>query len=157
MKNSVYVLDTREKPQYRWTFEDYLKEGECTEIKKVDTGDYTVAGYESFISIDRKKSLDELLGDLFKDKERFKRELDRAKEIENFYLLCEFGYNDILRGSKYSKITPAFFLSVVNEIEMLYKNVRFHFAGSAKNAEYIGYRILSSAIRVKTGGFRWGN
>ena len=155
MKSSVYILDTRENPAYRWTFEEYLKDGECTEIKKVDTGDYTIAGLEDVISIDRKKSLDEVIGDLFKDKARFTRELDRAKGIESFYIICEFGYTDVLRGSRYSKITPAYLLSVITEIEYKYPNVRFHFAGSAKNAEYVAYRILSSFIRIKNGEYRW--
>lgn len=155
MKNNVFILDTREKPEYRWTFEEHLKEGECIEIKKVDTGDYTVAGFENVISIDRKKSFDELIGDLFKDKARFKRELKRAKELNFFYIVCEFGYNDIMRGSKYSKITPSFFLSVIAELELMYPNLRFHFAGSAKNAEYISYKILSCVCRIKSGGFRW--
>lgn len=152
---TIYILDTREKPNYRWSFSEYLAEDETTEIKKVDTGDYTIAGLENYISIDRKKSVDELVNDFFSDKDRFKRELERAKEIEHFFIVCEFGYNELFKGSRYSKVSPAFLLSVINEVEFHYKNIAFIMAGSAKNAEFLSYRILKTAQRLVGGKKRW--
>ena len=145
------ICDTRDKAEYRWTFSELLKENEAAEARKLDTGDYSIEGLEAFISIDRKKSVNEVIANISNrtDRIRFRKELDRAKDLEYFYIMCEFGISDIMRGSRYSKVSPSYILSALSGIELSYPNLRIHYAGSDKNAEILTYRILSRAAGLK--------
>lgn len=79
------IIDTREKNPFLLEFYGY-------EIihKKLDTGDYSVLGFEDFISIDRKASVSELVSNLFYQWKRFKKEMERASKITRFFLVLEF-------------------------------------------------------------------
>lgn len=66
--------------------------------------------------IERKMNLDELAGNLSRDRDRFKREFERATEAGAIvYLVCENGsWERILAGSYRSRMNPtAFFNSLV--------------------------------------------
>jgi DNA excision repair protein ERCC-4 len=90
MNDLIIVKDTREKKP--WDFGFY---GVEQTVKKVDTGDYTLVGYEDRITIDRKQSIAELYQNLFKQYSRFKREMERMRDMES-YIVCEFPYSDVL-------------------------------------------------------------
>lgn len=65
-----------------------------TERYKLDVGDYSIKGQETEVFIERKSSAD-LYGTLFQGRERFERELERAKNYEYKYLVIEdtpFGF-----------------------------------------------------------------
>lgn len=80
----IIIRDTREKKGY-WTFA-----GKRCRSQKLDTGDYTIAGYEDILSIDRKKTATELSQNVGRDWDRFKRELIRMQKIKHSYIVCEF-------------------------------------------------------------------
>jgi hypothetical protein len=86
----IIIADTREKKP--WNFGFFGME-QIT--KKVETGDYTVQGFEDKISVDRKQNVSELYQNLFKEYPRFKREMERMEGMEA-YILCEFPYSHIL-------------------------------------------------------------
>jgi len=145
------ICDTRDKPEYRWTFDEMLKDGEEIDVRKLDTGDYSIEGLEDFISIDRKKSVNEIISNISgaTDRIRFRKELDRAKGIAHFFIMCEFSIDDVLKGSKFSKVSPSYILSALAGMELTYPNLSVHYAGSSKNAEILTYRILSRAAGLK--------
>lgn len=75
----VVVIDTREQLPYN--FPSCL----CHR-NTLSTGDYTVLGHENSFVIER-KSINDLLGCIFTD--RFEREMERAANIQRFYLVIE--------------------------------------------------------------------
>lgn len=61
---------------------------------KLDVGDYSIQGMEAEVFIERKSAAD-MYGTLFQGRERFERELERAKDHKHKYLVIEstpFGF-----------------------------------------------------------------
>ncbi len=94
------IRDTREKEGV-WDFYD----SEII-VRKLDTGDYSLAEYEDKVCIERKKSTSEIATNLGKDFARFSRELERMKSFPFAYLICEFTLQDVLSFPKGSGISP---------------------------------------------------
>ena len=60
---------------------------------------------ENLVAIER-KTLDDLVGCLTRNRERFERELHRGRALEYFALVIEASLSDILRGRYRSQMTP---------------------------------------------------
>ncbi len=71
----------------------------------LDTGDYSLAGCEHVVRIER-KSLDDLLGCVGRDRERFDREVQRLLAYPVRVLLVESTWGEIELGQWRSKVTP---------------------------------------------------
>lgn len=80
----VIITDTRE--QLNLDFSKF-KDVEVVR-KKLDTGDYSVSGYENRLCIERKATND-LVSTLISNHQRFLRELERMKSYEERYILVE--------------------------------------------------------------------
>jgi ERCC4-type nuclease len=96
------ICDTREKHPYSFTdkFGNYL---EC-EHRKLNTGDYSIEGYEDLLCIERKESVTELAGNCVA--KRFIRELERMQSYKYKYLILEFSLNDILEYPRNLRLPP---------------------------------------------------
>lgn len=96
------LIDTREKHPYNFTdrFGDFI---DCRHIK-LDTGDYSVAGLEHLLCIERKESVTELAGNC--TAKRFIRELERMSEYKYRYIILEFNLSDIKGYPKNLKLPP---------------------------------------------------
>lgn len=80
----VIITDTRETLGL-----DFSKFKDVEVIrKKLDTGDYSVVGYENSLCIER-KSINDTVGTLISNHMRFLRELDRMKSYKEKYILIE--------------------------------------------------------------------
>lgn len=88
------IRDTREKEGKGWSFAFY----DCEVVKsKLDTGDYSLEGLENSLCIERKRSSGEIAGNLTKAKKpAFFNELDRMKDFDNAYFICEFPLNILM-------------------------------------------------------------
>ena len=95
------LMDTREKDGWQKLFQTPCVRG------TLQVGDYSVAGLESLISIER-KSLSDLLGSLTAGRERFEREMKLGRHLAKFYLLIECNVSDLLVNDfgSLSKATP---------------------------------------------------
>lgn len=80
--NQKIIVDTREQNPL-WTT-DAIQQ-------KLDVGDYSIEGYHDKIAIER-KSLPDLYGTLGKGHKRFKKELERARQLEYFAIVTEGSY-----------------------------------------------------------------
>lgn len=122
------IRDTREKKDCGWIFRqsEYC---DGTEIKKLDTGDYAIKGYEDFFVIERKGSITEFVQNIVEV--RFEKELQRLESVKFPFILLEFELNDIMKfpigaripkyKMKYVKIKPAFILKRLCEFQFQYK------------------------------------
>lgn len=127
----IYV-DSREKWTHDGSTDTHLsryfeKHGIKWEVKKLDCGDYMIPGGN--ISVDRKRSLDELATNLLNpnDKARFWREVRRARETGvKLVILCEHGgkiktFNDVKTWkSKFSRVTGRSLSDAIFKLYMAY-------------------------------------
>jgi len=91
------IIDTREQ---RPLTLDPLS----TTAGTLDTGDYSLVGCEHVVRIER-KSLDDLLGCVGRDRERFDREVQRLIAYPVRVLVVEASWSDIELGQWRSKVT----------------------------------------------------
>ncbi len=77
-----------------------------TESATLTTGDYSLKGLEHHVCIER-KSLDDLLGCVGRDRERFERELQRMLAYPVRVLLVESTWADIELGQWRSMLTSS--------------------------------------------------
>lgn len=136
------IVDTRE--QQPWIFDNY-----STAKRKLDTGDYSIEGLEHLLGIERKKSVSEFANNIVES--RFQDVVDRLSQLKYSFLLFEFDLKDVLIypvGSTVPKkwwnnikITPAFIMKHVMELQLIY-NIKVAFCGSSANAEKMAEHIL---------------
>lgn len=130
------VRDTREKEGKGWVFSE-TQSCAGTVTQKLDTGDYSLYGWESHISIERKGSVSELAKNL--TEERFENELIRLEEFPWRYVILEFDMKHIIefpkgsgipkRRQRYMKVSGYYLLKRITELERKYK-IQFMFCGA---------------------------
>ena len=92
------VVDSREQRPY---FADGRYDGRtCRTIKKLESGDYSLLGYENQIAIER-KSLADLYNSLTWDRERFKNEFERLRDYEFSCVMVEAPKEMVLHPPKH--------------------------------------------------------
>lgn len=84
-KKIIIVQDTREKLFLDFS---YSKKVEDVVVKKLDATDYSIQGFESRWGCER-KAMGDLVNTLIGDHDRFKREMERAKNYDEVYILVE--------------------------------------------------------------------
>lgn len=139
------IVDTREKEPWRITASTV----NSVISKKLDTGDYSIEGFEDKVCIERKRSVSEFAANV--TQKRFKNELERMRDYEYKYLIFEFGMQDVLDypvGSgipmgrwKKLKTRGPYILKCISQIQVAY-DVHVIYAGNASNAEYAATNIM---------------
>lgn len=131
LKETVYanvIVDTREKKP--WEFKDGLPSGFAVkEIKNLSLpcGDYSLEGFEGKdgIIIERKNSIEEVIGNFGKNWERFQKELDKLAEYKMPYIIIEDDLKDSFaryairdpKKGRYFILSPDFILKRICEID----------------------------------------
>lgn len=141
MQEKLTVLrDSREHENegYYWTENEWC---DGYETIKLDTGDYSIKGYEDVLCIERKRSTAEIAKNI--TEKRFDRELERMSKFKWAFFVLEFSLEDVLnfpinstipqRRWSWLKITPNFMLSKLTEYQIKY-GVHVLFCGSKDNA-----------------------
>jgi len=118
-------------------------------VKKLDTGDYSIEGFEDKLAIERKGSVSEFYNNI--TQKRFWAEMERMKEYPYRFLVFEFSVSDIEMfpyGSGLSKavisklrISSAYLMKCVAKIQVEY-NIHVVFAGNRDNASYLIKNIM---------------
>lgn len=89
------IVDTRE--QKPWMFENMTR-------TKLDTGDYSIEGYEDIFCIERKAHTGEFYRNIVEH--RFEKELERMSVIRHGFVLLSFDMDDIMSFPRNSSIPP---------------------------------------------------
>lgn len=123
------IRDTREQAGY--TFSDFPDVQATTET--LVTGDYSLHGFTDRIAIER-KALNDLLGCLTANRDRFFRELERLRAYDAAALVVEATYKDIALGRYRSRIPAE---TVIQSLVSIQANFRLPvvFSGSAQAGE----------------------
>ncbi|MDA3918973.1 MAG: hypothetical protein PF690_18675 [Deltaproteobacteria bacterium] len=135
------LTDTREQAPYlfkRWNIK--------TQETGLTTGDYSLPGFEDKAAIER-KTLDDLIGCLMgKDRERFEKELSRARSFELFAVVVEANLSDIANGQYQSNMKPTAALQTLAAFFIRYR-VPFLFCSNRAGGEYQVYSLLQKYIQ----------
>ena len=136
------IIDTRE--QHPWEFETIEKT-----IAKLDTGDYSLKGFENLFCIERKASVSEFANNI--TEKRYVDVVERLSNIKYSFLLLEFDLYDLLRYPEGSnvpqrirdkiRITPKFLLKKINELQIIH-NIKVIFCGDPISAEIMALSIM---------------
>jgi len=139
----VVVIDSREKKPYSFYDTDVIRTG-------LETGDYTIEGFEGVFAVER-KSLDDLANTLGAGRERFEREIQRAQNFEEFVVVIEAEksmlYDRDGRGHcihYYSKIHPNSIIGTVEKWPDKYDVLEFEWAGDRAGAKARTHQLLQN-------------
>lgn len=132
------LIDNREQRPFSFQGKHYAG----VEIKAgtLYSGDYSLAGLEDKIAVERKE-LSDLVQCLGRERERFERELMRAAGMECFAVVVESSWPELAHGDYSSRINPHAACQSVAAFIARYK-IPFFFAGSRAGAEYATWSIL---------------
>lgn len=136
------IIDTREQMPWEFGFHSTSKQ-------KLDTGDYSIAGFESIFTIERKRSVSEIANNITES--RFKDVLQRMGQIPHSFMLMEFDLEEIYQfpvGSDIPKkmwdklrISGNYIMKYLVEAQLNY-NIHILFCGDAENAERTAVSIM---------------
>lgn len=106
MKGTI-LIDTREQDLH--ILHDLEKLGIAYKRKKLDYGDYSFEigdiSHEHNIVIERKGSIDEIIGNFTKGRDRFRREFERSKGCK-VILMVEASMEQLEAGNYRSRMSP---------------------------------------------------
>ena len=108
------------------------------------TGDYSVVGLERYVTVER-KSLDDLLGCIGRERERFEREMQRILAYPARLLIIEATWRDVIAGGWRSKVDPRAVGGSL--IGWMVTGIPIFFAGDHASAGKIVSRFLFCAAR----------
>jgi DNA excision repair protein ERCC-4 len=127
----VFVVDSREQKPYRL---------EPAIIQALPTGDYSIAGLEDQVAIER-KSLDDLVQSLSRERDRFTRELERGASMPYFALVIEGTLEDLAAGRYQSK------MSVKSAVQSVFAlSIRFRLPVWFVHDRKHGRRVVESLL-----------
>lgn len=131
------VIDSREQLPYRF-------QTPC-ETGTLQVGDYSLAGGEHLISIERKE-LGDLINCLSHDRERFERELYRARALDYFALMIEASLSDLINGRYRSKMAPKSAVQSLLAFSIRYRLPIF-FAENRSHGQWVTESLLLKYAR----------
>ena len=115
-----------------------------TEAGTLATGDYSLKGLEHLVCIER-KSLDDLLGCVGRDRDRFERELQRMLAYPVRVLLVESSWAEIEMGQWRSKLTTSQVMGSL--IGWTAQGIQLAMVGSHERAGQFASRLLFTVAR----------
>lgn len=149
----LIIRDTREKDGW-----DFPESNSCAGmiIKKLDTGDYSLKGYEDMICIERKKSSGEIANNI--SQMRFKKELERMRNFKYRFIVCEFPFKDLKqfplnsgipeRALSSLRISNNYLMRFISEIQILY-GINVVFADNKETAVHAVYNIFKRITEIE--------
>lgn len=114
----------------------------------LNTGDYSVLGLEHLVAVER-KSLDDMLGCVGRDRDRFEREIARLRGFEAKAIVIEASWDDVDAGVWRSKVKPAQLRGSL--IAWMTDGVPLVLAGTRDQAALFVSRFLFTAARRRYG------
>lgn len=137
------VVDSRERKPYE--FDGYNQVLE----KTLETGDYTLDGFEDVFAVER-KTLDDLAKSLGADRDRFENEIRRAQAFHEFAVVIEAPREHVYAfagtGNSphyYSGIYPNSIIGTVEQWPQKYSPLEFYWCGDRDGGEQKTLELLS--------------
>ena len=125
------VIDTREQLPYE--FEDSI-------TRTLQTGDYSIFGYEDQITVERKTKAD-AYGTIGKGRTRFIKELERLREIDYSAIVVEASLTNFVEPPRFSQLNPKSAINSLLAWSIRY-GVHIYFADNRVMGNLLTLRIL---------------
>jgi ERCC4-type nuclease len=138
------ITDTREQLEY--TFDPRLA---ASERRTLPAGDYSVAGLEGVVAVER-KSLDDFVSTVIHSRERFHRELRKLTEYRAACVVVESGVIDVLQRHYRGEAHPSAVLGSALSIILDFR-IPVFFCSSRQAACHFVQAYLLGAHK------RWGS
>jgi ERCC4-type nuclease len=144
----VLLVDSREKAGY--TFTPFHRWFAAIERRALRVGDYSIAGLEDRIAVER-KSLDDLFNccSPLGSREAFVRARQRLGRLEFAALVIEGSVEDVLDGVVCSNVHPNAVLGTVEALAVRW-GIQPWFAGSSELGEELTACLLHKAYQLAT-------
>ena len=148
------VYDTRE--QRPWTFQGIQAGKGSRKLLSIQlvrkclrAGDYSIAGFESRVCIER-KSVADAVSTIIRGRERFRRELQRMADYESSHVIVEGDLSNILKQMPELTRAPksALFRSIAS-FSIEFPKTHWHFMPNRTVAERFAFRLLSKFYRTR--------
>ena len=108
------VIDTRERKPYKFYGQDVVR-------KKLDTGDYSIEGFEDVFAVERKAKPD-YLRSISHTRENFEHEVQRGSKMDEFEVVVEASEEEIRAGDYRAEVPP---LSAINTAKAWSRSDRY--------------------------------
>ena len=131
------VIDSRERRPYSFTLP--------TVVAGLKVGDYSLAGFEDRIAIER-KTIGDLIACLSSGRKRFERELKRGRELDYFCLVVETDLKALTDGKYRSRMNPESVVQSLLAFSVRYRLPIF-FVGGRKRGQQVTQGLLSKYAR----------
>lgn len=138
------IVDTREQAPFHFTG---IKTDEGKELivplvhRGLATGDYSIDGLESLVSVER-KSLRDFYGSISTGRERFEREFQRLNEMRVAYVVIENDWNEIQHPESFTRVPFKVASRTIQSWSIKYPRVHWMPCPSRRFAEVWTYRFL---------------
>ncbi len=144
----VVIVDSREQAPFNFTG----LEGEGrdagrpvvveTRVEALESGDYSIAGHESKLSIER-KSVNDFFGSIGGGRERFEREMERLAQLEFAAVVIEGDWRELLIDRPNNVQIPGKVASRTIASWSLRYHVHFFPMMGRRHAELFTFQLLS--------------
>jgi len=129
------IQDSREQAPFR--FEGFPA---VVEVAGLDAGDYSLAGFERRVAVER-KSIQDLVGCLTGERPRFERELQRLKAMDAAAVVVEATADDLRAGHFRARLNPEAAWQSVLAFTQRYR-IPFFWAENRADAEETTFHLL---------------
>lgn len=103
------LIDQQEKAPWRFDCQ--------TKVKHLETGDYSLPGFESVLIVER-KNLSDLVKTVITDWQRFARQLRRMSAADVAYIVCEASVTALMEHKYSGDILPESVRGKLNAIQL---------------------------------------
>lgn len=145
IENLKIIVDTREQDPFIFPQDD-------VEVSKLDFGDYYAPQTSGSLYVER-KSLNDLLGTIGKDRVRFEKEIDRAREQDSYLVvLIEESLDQALQFKPKGKtryLGGVGAMSIMRQLMQKHNNIQFIFCNGVKSATDTARAILLRGDKCK--------
>lgn len=138
----IILIDTRE--QLSLDFTSYDCKVETTSLQ---SGDYSIKGFDLKVGIER-KSENDLLGSLTQGRKRFEAELTRLRGYELKAVICETNWHRLANGLYQSKMNKYSCMQSIIGLSVRY-GIQFVMAENRKGAAYFIFHTLRHYFEQK--------
>ena len=125
------VIDTREQLPYE--FEDSI-------TRTLQTGDYSIFGYEKQFTVERKSKAD-AYGSIGRGRTRYVKELERLSEIDYSAIVVEASLSNFVEPPRFSQLNPKSAINSLLAWSIRY-GVHIYFADNRVMGNLLTVRIL---------------
>ena len=116
---------------------------------KLQSGDYSIEGYERMVAVERKTASD-LAGTLTGGRKRFVAEMERLREYDGAWIVVEAELSTLFRGVPFaSGFTPKTITRTAMFWQLRYRNIHWWCCPGREIAEQVTYQLLRTWWRER--------